>query len=254
MPPPGAYMPYDPADPESYLPPPGPPMQVQGMDIPLPGYAGPPPPPWMLPPPGYMPPPPFVPPYAQPYPPAIPPQPNGMPFPGNGMMPGVPIPTPVTQLSFPLDMLRYYLLGQVEYYFSLHNLVNDVFLRNQMDNDGWVDINVVASFNRMRTLTNDYALVRETMELSSLVEVRGERVRLANGLWQQFVMHRTPRQPGQPASGPPIPGIGPVNGEADGVTTATNTAPGSETASGSAATTLSVPEEEGEKKGIELMS
>lgn len=62
-----------------------------------------------------------------------------------------PIPTPVTQLPYQLDALRFWLLGQVrdmlyddylnpetyeccqiEYYFSMQNLATDVFLRRQV--------------------------------------------------------------------------------------------------------------------------
>ena len=43
----------------------------------------------------------------------------------------VPIPKPVTELSFPLDPTRTLLLGQVEYYFSTQNLAQDLYLRKQ---------------------------------------------------------------------------------------------------------------------------
>lgn len=43
-----------------------------------------------------------------------------------------PMPLPVTSLSFPLDPIRVYLLGQVEYYFSNQNLASDIYLRKQV--------------------------------------------------------------------------------------------------------------------------
>jgi len=42
-----------------------------------------------------------------------------------------PPPQPVTQVSN-IDALRYYVLGQVEYYFSMQNLAMDFFLRQQV--------------------------------------------------------------------------------------------------------------------------
>ena len=48
---------------------------------------------------------------------------------GTGMP---PVPSPVSQLSFPLDPTRYYLLGQLEYYLSPQNLAQDFYLRKQV--------------------------------------------------------------------------------------------------------------------------
>lgn len=57
-----------------------------------------------------------------------------------------------------------------------------------MDSLGFVSISVLASFNRVRALTSDPTLVRETLALSSLVEVRGDRARLAHGDWKTWVL------------------------------------------------------------------
>jgi len=42
-----------------------------------------------------------------------------------------PVPQPVSQLPFPLDPTRYYLLGQLEYYLSPQNMAQDFYLRQQ---------------------------------------------------------------------------------------------------------------------------
>jgi la-related protein 1 len=42
---------------------------------------------------------------------------------------------------------------QVEYYFSVENLVKDVFLRSKMDAEGWIPLPVIAGFNRIRMMT-----------------------------------------------------------------------------------------------------
>lgn len=43
-----------------------------------------------------------------------------------------PVPHPVSQLAFPLDPTRYYLLGQLEYYLSSQNMAQDFYLRQQV--------------------------------------------------------------------------------------------------------------------------
>lgn len=57
-----------------------------------------------------------------------------------------------------------------------------------MDSRGWLPIHLIASFNRVRQLTQDPHLVNEVLNLSSLVEVRGEHVRLSNAQWENFVL------------------------------------------------------------------
>jgi len=42
-----------------------------------------------------------------------------------------------------------------EYYFSAENLKSDTFLRHSMDIDGWVPVEVVCGFKRMRQLNTD---------------------------------------------------------------------------------------------------
>ncbi|WVQ98020.1 hypothetical protein IAU59_005140 [Kwoniella sp. CBS 9459] len=92
---------------------------------------------------------------------------------------GLP-PPPMPQTVVPnLDAMRFYVLGQIEYYFSMQNLAMDFFLRQQMDSEGWIDISMIASFNRLKSLTPDVSIIRECMALSSLLEVREDQVRLA---------------------------------------------------------------------------
>jgi len=84
----------------------------------------------------------------------------------------------------------------VEYYFSVQNLARDTHLRRQMDSEGWVSIQTIASFNRVRALTGgatlEYAttLVKDVLLLSTLVEVDTERdrVRLTEGKWSNFLL------------------------------------------------------------------
>ena len=50
----------------------------------------------------------------------------------SGAAPGHPLPRPMSNLTFPLDPTRYYLLGQLEYYLSAQNLISDIFLRQRV--------------------------------------------------------------------------------------------------------------------------
>jgi la-related protein 1 len=50
----------------------------------------------------------------------------------SGTASGHPLPRPLSNLTFPLDPTRYYLLGQLEYYLSAQNLVSDIFLRQRV--------------------------------------------------------------------------------------------------------------------------
>jgi len=55
---------------------------------------------------------------------------NGAPYSAYHAPP--PMPLPVTVPAVPLEPLRFYLLGQLEYYFGAHNLVKDFFLRKSV--------------------------------------------------------------------------------------------------------------------------
>ncbi|EXJ77633.1 hypothetical protein A1O3_09861 [Capronia epimyces CBS 606.96] len=46
-------------------------------------------------------------------------------------------------------------MTQVEYYFSIDNLCKDLFLRKNMDGQGYVPLSVIANFKRIKTLTED---------------------------------------------------------------------------------------------------
>ncbi|XP_037118865.1 la-related protein 7 [Syngnathus acus] len=70
---------------------------------------------------------------------------------------------------------------QVEFWFGDVNLHKDRFLRKLIDesDDGYVDLSVVASFNRMKKLTSDTKLIARALKNSSLLEVNleGDKVR-----------------------------------------------------------------------------
>ncbi|VDK86672.1 unnamed protein product [Litomosoides sigmodontis] len=77
------------------------------------------------------------------------------------------------------EQIKQQLKAQLEYYFSRENLMTDRFLRCQMDNDQYVPIRIIASFPKVKRLTNDYNLVVKVLRESSQVQVdeKGQRVR-----------------------------------------------------------------------------
>merc|ERR1711865_790499 len=66
---------------------------------------------------------------------------------------------------------------QIEYYFSNENLHKDVYFRNQMDYQGWVSLEVLAQFNRVKSLllyTNDPSVLYDALRTSKSLEVDTE--------------------------------------------------------------------------------
>ncbi|CAG8460426.1 1243_t:CDS:2 [Paraglomus occultum] len=88
-----------------------------------------------------------------------------------------------------VDLLKYYILQQVEYYFSVENLCKDIFLRTNMDLEGYVDVSLLAGFNRVKNLTTDEALVREALLYSHILEVNGDKVRKREG-WDFWLLSK----------------------------------------------------------------
>jgi la-related protein 1 len=105
----------------------------------------------------------------------------------------------------------------VEYYFSVENLVKDLFLRGRMDEHGWIPLPVIAGFNRIRMMTPEPGMVLEAIRGSLIVEVEavdgpdGHRLRKMTD-WQSWVMSASERtQTGIPHKAPGFPdGIPPA--------------------------------------------
>ena len=64
-----------------------------------------------------------------------------------------------------------------EYYFSEENLQKDVFLRRKMDSEGFLPVTLVASFNRVRSLTNDVSFIVQAVQDSEIVEIKDGKFR-----------------------------------------------------------------------------
>ncbi|GAM19144.1 hypothetical protein SAMD00019534_023190 [Acytostelium subglobosum LB1] len=78
------------------------------------------------------------------------------------------------------------IVKQVEYYFSDSNLPADKFLKGEVakNPNGFVNIDIIASFNKMKTLTLDLQLVSDALKSSKKLEVSedGKTVRRVDPL------------------------------------------------------------------------
>ncbi|KAF9885975.1 hypothetical protein FE257_012150 [Aspergillus nanangensis] len=130
---------------------------------------------------------------------------------------------------------------QLEYYFSVDNLCKDLFLRKHMDSQGFVSLVFIAGFKRIKTLTEDFELLRHVSRQLRYVEsVQGEdgldRLR-PRERWEQWVLPMDQRDPAAQHQGPSLANIGKsdetaqshVDGTTNGVPNGTAESPVSKT-------------------------
>jgi la-related protein 1 len=67
--------------------------------------------------------------------------------------------------------LRQRIIHQVEYWFSSENLFKDVFLRQNMDSQGFVSLQLLVTFKRLRDISDDVGTVLHSLLVSNEVEV-----------------------------------------------------------------------------------
>ncbi|KAJ5794281.1 Winged helix-turn-helix transcription repressor DNA-binding [Penicillium paradoxum] len=112
-------------------------------------------------------------------------------------------PAPMSAMPYQQYMEPFSLMSmlsmQLEYYFSVDNMCKDMFLRKQMDSQGFVPLNVLASFKRVKSLTEDFELLRHVSRQLRNVECQtGEdgidRLR-PREKWQQWVLPVDQREP-----------------------------------------------------------
>ncbi|KAF9540721.1 La ribonucleoprotein domain member 1 [Mortierella hygrophila] len=84
------------------------------------------------------------------------------------------------------EALKSFILRQMEYYFSVENLCKDVYMRKQMDDEGYVPLSLVANFNRVKYLTTDHALIKDVLKISKEIETKGDKIR-RRGDWATWV-------------------------------------------------------------------
>lgn len=104
---------------------------------------------------------------------------------------------------------------QLEYYFSVENLIKDIFLRKHMDSKGFVFLSVIAEFNRIKHLTKDLDLIKSVCYHSPEIEWRvgadgKDRLRRKTD-WERWVLNMAERDPSAQNDGqeklhiPPVP-------------------------------------------------
>lgn len=111
---------------------------------------------------------------------------GGMPFLTHSPPPAIVIPVPeeVAETPSPEAIIK-----QIDYYFSDANLVKDEFLRYKMDEHGWVPIELIANFPKVKKLTEDIELILNLLGNSSNVEVQGKKLRRRND-WMKWLLAR----------------------------------------------------------------
>lgn len=68
------------------------------------------------------------------------------------------------QHQLPPEQLRQKLKLQLEYYFSRENMVNDRYLKSQMDAEDYVPIKTIANFKMVKRLTDDLRLIIDVLK------------------------------------------------------------------------------------------
>ncbi|THG02800.1 hypothetical protein TEA_017030 [Camellia sinensis var. sinensis] len=112
--------------------------------------------------------------------------------------PPPPIVAPVTHhaIFYPVTdpQLQARIVTQIEYYFSNENLIKDIYLRQNMDEHGWVSIDLIAGFNKVMDMTDNVQLILDAVRTSDVVEVQVDKVRRRND-WRRWIMPRSVQFP-----------------------------------------------------------
>ncbi|KAL5557508.1 hypothetical protein UlMin_039744 [Ulmus minor] len=96
-----------------------------------------------------------------------------------------PMSSPFYVAAPPDPQLSAKIVNQIEYYFSNDNLIKDTYLRKNMDDQGWVSIELIANFKKVKDLTEHIPLIVEALRMSSVLELQGEKVRKRND-WMRW--------------------------------------------------------------------
>ena len=71
-----------------------------------------------------------------------------------------------------MKLIDILLTSTSEYYFSVDNLLKDMYLRRRMDSQGFVPLDFIAAFNRIKSLTTDLELLKLVCQQSGHVQYR----------------------------------------------------------------------------------
>lgn len=88
------------------------------------------------------------------------------------------------------------LIAQINYYFSVDNLIKDMYLRQHMDNDGYVRLSFIMGFQRVQLHTKDINVLRDACldspEIQLMYGVDDYYVRKKEG-WENWVLKEADR-------------------------------------------------------------
>ncbi|KAF2746420.1 hypothetical protein M011DRAFT_478042 [Sporormia fimetaria CBS 119925] len=106
----------------------------------------------------------------------------------------------------PYESILALIKGQMEHYFSIDNLCSDMYLRKHMDSKGFVRLDFIAGFNRMKALAIDLELVKYACHQSETLELRvgleGEARVRRREKWDLWVLEMSLRDPSAQNAGP----------------------------------------------------
>lgn len=77
-------------------------------------------------------------------------------------------------VSYTDEQVEQFVKAQIEYYFSDENLEYDIFLRRKMDPQGYIPLNVIANFNRVRSLSLNERLIVDACKSSQILELKSK--------------------------------------------------------------------------------
>ncbi|KAL1370581.1 hypothetical protein HN51_000827 [Arachis hypogaea] len=98
-----------------------------------------------------------------------------------------PIPPNLMYYQPPDPHLYTKIVNQIDYYFSNDNLIKDLYLRQNMDDQGWVPISLIAGFKKVMQLTDNIQVVLDAVRTSSVLEVNGDKIRRRND-WARWLI------------------------------------------------------------------
>lgn len=83
---------------------------------------------------------------------------------------------------------------QIRYYFSIENLCKDMYLRRQMDCNGFVSVRIIKGFGRIQTLSEGDSelvdlVIESIAELERINDVVDSKIRLRNG-WENWILKK----------------------------------------------------------------
>jgi len=76
-----------------------------------------------------------------------------------------------------LNALKRHIKKQVEYYFSDENLKKDNFMKKNMDDEGYMNLSLIITFNMMQNICKDKQFVLQSLMDSETLEVCGKAIR-----------------------------------------------------------------------------